>query len=39
MNMIVFWSASLVLMDIGGILMMIAALIGFIFVARELSKP
>jgi hypothetical protein len=39
MNMIVFWSASLVLMDIGGILMMSAALIGFIYVGRQLSKP
>lgn len=39
MNMIVFWSASLVLMDIGGILMMSVALVGFICVARELSKP
>jgi len=39
MNMIVFWSASLVLMDIGGILLMSAAFVGFICVARELSKP
>lgn len=38
MNMIVFWSASLVLLDIGGILMMSAALIGFICVTRKLSK-
>jgi len=39
MNMIVFWSASLVLMDIGGILLTIVACLGFICVGRELSKP
>lgn len=39
MNMVVFWSASLVLMDIGGILLISAAIIGFIIVARKLSKP
>jgi len=38
MNMIVFWSASLILMDIGGILLIVAACLGFIFVGRELSK-
>lgn len=38
MNMVVFWSASLVLMDIGGILMLSAALVGFVHVARELSR-
>ena len=38
MNMIVFWSASLVLMDIGGILLITVACLGFICVGRELSK-
>jgi len=38
MNMIVFWSASLVLMDIGGILLIVVACLGFICVGRELSK-
>jgi len=37
-NMIVFWSASLVLMDIGGILLIAVACVGFVCVARELSK-
>ena len=37
-NMIVFWSASLVLMDIGGILLIAVACLGFVRVARELSK-
>lgn len=39
MNTIVFWSASLVLMDIGGVLLIAVACLGFICVARELSKP
>lgn len=38
LNMIVFWSASLVLMDIGGILLIAVACLGFIHVGRELSK-
>jgi hypothetical protein len=37
-NMIVFWSASLVLMDIGGILLIAVACVGFVCVARQLSK-
>ena len=37
-NMIVFWSASLVLMDIGGILLTAVACLGFVCMARELSK-
>lgn len=37
-NMIVFWSASLVLMDIGGILLVAMACLGFVCVGRELSK-
>ena len=37
MNIIVFWSASLVLMDIAGILLVAAACVGFICVARGLS--
>ncbi len=35
---IVFWSASLVLMDIGGILLIIAACVGFVHLAQEFSK-
>jgi hypothetical protein len=35
---IVFWSASLVLMDIGGILLIAAACLGLMRVAREFSK-
>ncbi len=38
-NMIVFWSASLVLIDIGGILLVAVACLGFTCVARELSRP
>lgn len=38
-NMIVFWSASLVLIDIGGILLVAVACLGFTCVAREFSKP
>lgn len=38
MSTIVFWSASLVLMDIGGILLIAAACLGFVHVAREFSK-
>jgi len=38
MNMIVFWSASLVLMDIGGILLIMVSCLGFVCVGRELSK-
>jgi hypothetical protein len=37
-NMIVFWSASLVLMDIGGVLLIAVACLGFVCMARELSK-
>ncbi len=38
MNMIVFWSASLVLMDIGGILLIVVGCLGFIWVGRKLSR-
>jgi len=38
-NMIVFWSASLVLMEVGGLLLIAVACLGFICVGRELSKP
>jgi len=38
MNTIVFWSASLVLMDIGGILLITGACLGFMYVAQEFSK-
>lgn len=37
-NIIVFWSASLVLMDIGGILLIAVACLGFVCIARDLSK-
>ncbi len=37
-NIVVFWSASLVLMDVGGILLIAVACLGFICIARELSK-
>jgi len=37
-DMIVFWSASLVLMDAGGLLLIAVACLGFICVGRELSK-
>lgn len=36
MNMVVFWSASLVLMDIAGISLIVAACLGFIRVAQGL---
>lgn len=35
---VVFWSASLVLLDIGGILLIIAACLGFVHVSREFSR-
>lgn len=38
MSTIVFWSASLVLMDIGGILLITGACLGFMYVAQEFSK-
>jgi hypothetical protein len=37
-NMIVFWSASLVLMDVGGVLLTVVSGLGFVCTARELSK-
>jgi hypothetical protein len=37
-NIIVFWSASLVLMDIGGTLLIGVAGLGFVCMARELSR-
>jgi len=39
MSTVVFWSASLVLMDIGGVLLMAGAFLGFIHVAKELPQP
>jgi len=38
MSTVVFWSASLVLMDLGGILLIVGACLGFICVAREFSQ-
>jgi len=38
MNTIVFWSASLFLFNIGGIILIIASCVGFAFVAREFSQ-
>jgi len=37
MSTVVFWSASLVLMDIGGMLLIAGACLGFIHVAQEFS--
>jgi len=37
-NTVVFWSASLILMDIGGIILIITACLGFGFVAKEFSQ-
>lgn len=39
MSIVVFWSASLVLMDVGGIFLTAVAGLGFIRIGRELSKP
>lgn len=38
MSIVVFWSASLVLLDVGGILLIVAACVGFVHVSREFSK-
>jgi len=38
MSMVVFWSASLILMDIAGILLIVGACLGFIHVSREFSQ-
>jgi len=38
MSTVVFWSASLVLVDIAGILLIVGACLGFIHVAREFSQ-
>jgi len=35
---IVFWSASLTLFDFGGVLLIITACLGFVFVAKEFSQ-
>jgi hypothetical protein len=35
---VVFWSASLFLVDIGGIMLVITACLGFVFVAREFTQ-
>jgi len=37
MSTVVFWSASLFLIDIGGIILIITACLGFAFVAKEFS--
>jgi len=37
-SIIVFWSASLFLINIGGILLIITACLGFVFVAKEFSQ-
>lgn len=37
LSMIVFWSASLVLLDIGGLLLTVGACLGFVYVARSNS--
>lgn len=38
MSTVVFWSASLVLLDIGGILLISSACLGFVYVAQEFSR-
>lgn len=38
LSMVVFWSASLVLLDIGGILLIVGSCLGFVWVAREFSR-
>jgi len=38
MSTVVFWSASLILMDIGGLLLIVSACLGFVFVAQEFSQ-
>jgi len=38
MNLVIFWSASLVLMDIGGILLIAGACLGFVYVAQEFAQ-
>jgi len=38
MSTVVFWSASLVLMDIGGVLLIVGACLGFVYVAQEFSQ-
>lgn len=38
LSMVVFWSASLVLLDIGGILLIVGSCLGFVWVAREFSQ-
>jgi hypothetical protein len=35
---VVFWSASLFLIDIGGIMLVVTACLGFVFVAREFTQ-
>jgi len=35
---VVFWSASLFLIDIGGIILILTACLGFVFVAREFTQ-
>jgi hypothetical protein len=35
---VVFWSASLFLVDIGGIMLVVTACLGFVFVAREFTQ-
>jgi hypothetical protein len=38
MSTVVFWSASLILIDIAGILLIAGACLGFIYVSQELSQ-
>jgi len=37
-NTVVFWSASLFLINLGGIILIIMACLGFVFVAKEFSQ-
>jgi len=38
LSMVVFWSASLVLVDVGGVLLVVAACLGFFYVAQEFAQ-
>jgi len=38
MSVVVFWSASLVLLDVAGIILVVTSCLGFVFVAREYTQ-
>jgi len=39
LGVVVFWSASLVLLDVAGIVLVVTSCLGFVFVAREYAQP